>query len=397
MKDFLKYTLATVTGIIAVSAVIMFLGIISLIGMLASEQSKPKVKDNSVFVLSLSGAMQERSEDDVFSQITGNAPAVVGLEDVLNSIRKAKDDDNIKGIYIEAGMLSADSYASLAAIRNALLDFKKSGKWVVAYGDVYTQGVYYVASAADKVFLNPSGQVDWHGIASQPIFLKDVMAKFGVKMQLAKVGAYKSAPEMFTADKMSDANREQVTSYLNDIWRTMLADVAVCDGLIIDVRHNGGGTLTNATRLAARFTNERVLTGYILHKTGKGHSDFSDPEPVWLEPSPRLRWQKNCVVLCNRRSYSATNEFVNAMRTLPRVTTMGDRTGGGAGLPMSSELPNGWSVRYSSSPHLDAEGKHIEFGIEPDVRVALLDDDVTRGRDTLIEQARAYLKAQQGN
>ena len=177
----------------------------------------------------------------------------------------------------------------------------------------------------------------------------------------------------------------------------MLADVAVCDGLIIDVRHNGGGTLTNATRLAARFTNVRVLTGYILHKTGKGHSDFSDPEPVWLEPSPRLRWQKNCVVLCNRRSYSATNEFVNAMRTLPRVTTMGDRTGGGAGLPMSSELPNGWSVRYSSSPHLDAEGKHIEFGIEPDVRVALLDDDVTRGRDTLIEQARAYLKAQQGN
>ena len=177
----------------------------------------------------------------------------------------------------------------------------------------------------------------------------------------------------------------------------MLADVALCDGLVIDVRHNGGGTLTNAARLAARFTNERVLTGYILHKTGKGHSDFSDPEPVYLDPSPRIRWQKEAVVLCNRRSYSATNEFVNAMRSLPRVTTMGDRTGGGAGLPMSSELPNGWSVRYSSSPHLDAEGRHIEFGIEPDVAAALDPDDAARGRDTLIESAREWLKARRGN
>ena len=177
----------------------------------------------------------------------------------------------------------------------------------------------------------------------------------------------------------------------------MLADVALCDGLVIDVRHNGGGTLTNAARLAARFTNERVLTGYILHKTGKGHGDFSDPEPIYLDPSPRIRWQKEAVVLCNRRSYSATNEFVNAMRSLPRVTTMGDRTGGGAGLPMSSELPNGWSVRYSSSPHLDAEGRHIEFGIEPDVAVALDPDDAARGRDTLIERAREWLKARRGN
>ena len=188
MKDFLKYTLATVTGIIAVSAVIMFLGIISLIGMLASEQSKPKVKYNSVFVLSLSGAMQERSEDDVFSQITGNAPAVVGLEDVLNSIRKAKDDDNIKGIYIEAGMFVPDSPASTQAIRKQLADFKESGKWIVAYADAYTQSTYYICSVADKVLLNPQGVVDWRGLAAQPIFLKDLMAKFGVKMQLAKVG-----------------------------------------------------------------------------------------------------------------------------------------------------------------------------------------------------------------
>ena len=188
------------------------------------------------------------------------------------------------------------------------------------------------------------------------------------------------------SDGIGEGNLDEMLDYLS-----------VCNGLIVDVRNNGGGNLTYSSRLAARFTNERVLTGYILHKTGKGHGDFSDPEPICLDPSPRIRWQKEAVVLCNRRSYSATNEFVNAMRSLPRVTTMGDRTGGGAGLPMSSELPNGWSVRYSSSPHLDAEGRHIEFGIEPDVAVALDPDDAARGRDTLIERAREWLKARRGN
>lgn len=226
MKDFLKYTLATVTGIIAVSAIMMFLGIVSLIGMIASEQAKPAVKDNSVFVLSLSGLMEERSKDNVIGQITGNTDTGIGLEDVLNAIRKAKQNDNIKGIYIESGMFAPDSPASAQAIRKQLADFKKSGKWIVAYADTYTQSTYYICSVADKVLLNPHGMLDWHGLAAQPIFLKDLMAKFGVKMQLAKVGKYKSAPETFTADKMSDPNREQVAAYINGIWATMLADVA---------------------------------------------------------------------------------------------------------------------------------------------------------------------------
>lgn len=226
MKDFLKYTLATVTGIIAVSAIMMFLGIVSLIGMIASEQAKPAVKDNSVFVLSLSGLMEERSKDNVIGQITGNTDTGIGLEDVLNAIRKAKQNDKIKGIYIESGMFAPDSPASAQAIRKQLADFKKSGKWIVAYADTYTQSTYYICSVADKVLLNPHGMLDWHGLAAQPIFLKDLMAKFGVKMQLAKVGKYKSAPETFTADKMSDPNREQVAAYINGIWATMLADVA---------------------------------------------------------------------------------------------------------------------------------------------------------------------------
>lgn len=226
MKDFLKYTLATVTGIIAVSAIMMLLGIVSLIGMIASTQSTPTVKENSVFVLSLSGVVQERAKDDVIGQLTGEANPYIGLDDMLSAIRKAKANDNVKGIYIEAGMFAPDSPASAQAIRKQLEDFKESGKWIVAYADTYTQMSYYVCSVADKVFINPQGMLDWHGLAAQPIFLKDLLAKVGVRMQLAKVGKYKSAPETFTADRMSNANREQVARYIGGTWQTMLADVA---------------------------------------------------------------------------------------------------------------------------------------------------------------------------
>lgn len=181
---------------------------------------------------------------------------------------------------------------------------------------------------------------------------------------------------------MSESNLDEVLNHLN-----------VCSGLIIDVRQNGGGTLTYATRLAQRFTNDKVLTGYILYKKGAGHSDFSDPEAVYLEPSERIRWQKPVVVLTNRRSFSATNSFVNQMRYLPHVTIMGDQTGGGSGLPFNSELPNGWLIRFSASPMLDANMQHTEFGIAPDVYVSLSDADVADGKDTIIEAARALLSA----
>lgn len=226
MKDFFKYMSATVVGLIVFTLLTGVIGAMCIVGMIASGSSAKDVSDNSVMVLNMSGMLDERSESSFMDELNGGTVGTIGLDDVLEAIGKAKDNDKIKGIYIEAGMLAADSYASLAAIRNALLDFKKSGKWIVAYGDVYTQGTYYVASVADKVFLNPSGQIDWHGISSQPVFLKDLMAKFGVKMQLAKVGTYKSAPEMYTADKMSDANREQVTAYVNGIWQNVCKAVS---------------------------------------------------------------------------------------------------------------------------------------------------------------------------
>lgn len=226
MKDFLKHVGATVVGIFLFSVIMGFFGIISLVGMIASSEQTKSVKDNSVLVLELSGTLEERAENDFLAQFIGKLGGQQGLDDVLSAIKKAKDNDKVKGIYIESGAFVPDSYASMQALRNALAGFRKSGKWIVAYADTYTQGAYYVASVADKVYLNPQGMIDWHGIASQPMFLKDLMEKFGVKMQVAKVGAYKSATETFTGDRMSDANREQVTAYVNGIWRNVTADVA---------------------------------------------------------------------------------------------------------------------------------------------------------------------------
>ncbi|MCD8305897.1 MAG: S41 family peptidase [Prevotella sp.] len=162
-----------------------------------------------------------------------------------------------------------------------------------------------------------------------------------------------------------------------------------CRSLIIDIRSNGGGSLTTAKNLAERFTNEKILGGYIQHKTGTGHNDFSPLEAQYLEPSQRMHWQKQVFVLTNRGVYSAANEFVMYMRQCPNVTIVGDKTGGGAGLPFNNELPNGWGVRFSACPTYDAAGNCIEHGIDPDVEVGISDDDALNGLDTIIETARA--------
>lgn len=225
MKDFLKYTLATVVGILVVSLIVGVFSVMTIVGMVASADATKEVKDNSVLVLNLSGQMQERAEGNPLGDLVGGAITSQGLDNIIEAINRAKTNDNVKGIYIEAGLFTADSYASMQALRRTLSDFKKSGKWIVAYADTYTQATYYLSSVANKVYLNPQGQIDWHGLAAQPIFYKDLMAKFGVKMQLAKVGTYKSAPEMFTADKMSDANREQVKAYISGIWENICKEV----------------------------------------------------------------------------------------------------------------------------------------------------------------------------
>ncbi len=170
---------------------------------------------------------------------------------------------------------------------------------------------------------------------------------------------------------------------LNEIFKSF----EDCNGLIIDIRENGGGSITNSDRLASRFLEEKTLCGYIQHKTGKGRNDFSDPYPIYLKPSHAELWTKPVIVLTNRRCYSAANNFVSKMKELPKVTILGSITGGGSGFPFTSELPNGWRVRFSTSPILDANKQHTEFGIEPDIEVNLNDEDVEKGLDTLLEEA----------
>ena len=172
----------------------------------------------------------------------------------------------------------------------------------------------------------------------------------------------------------------------------ILMHMMLCQGLIVDIRSNSGGMLTNAEKLAARFCQERTLVGYMQHKTGPGHSDFSTREPVYIEPSGNIRWNKPVVLLTNRHVYSAANEFTTYMQAMPLVTIVGDHTGGGAGMPFNSSLPNGWNVRFSAVPMYNAQGQSIEFGIAPDHLVQQTDADFARGRDTIIEFARTLLQ-----
>ena len=233
MKDFIKNVLATMVGMFGFFIVMGVIGMMSIIGMIASGNAAQNVEKNSVFVLNLSGTISEQGSENPLSMFTGENSLNSGLNDILSSIKKAKANDDIKGIYIETGALAAN-YATLQEIRNALDDFRKSGKWIVAYGDFYTQGAYYVASVADKVYINPKGIVDWHGIGAQTMFYKDFMAKFSVKWEVVKVGTFKSATETFTEEKMSDANRLQTKTFIDGTWRNVCDAVSKSRGISVD-------------------------------------------------------------------------------------------------------------------------------------------------------------------
>ncbi len=230
MKQFLKFTLATVVGVILVwlIAVLLFFGIAGAIA--GSSESTPTLKPNSVYELTLEGTLIDRSKDDPFSgafaQAVGKSNETkIGLDDVLSNIKKAKEDVNIIGIYLKGGSLEG-GIASIKEIRNALLDFKKSGKFIIAYADNYTQRMYYLASCADKVLINPQGMIELKGLSAQIMFLKNTFDKLGIEMQIVKVGTFKSAVEPLVNTKMSDSNRLQVSVFINSIWNTILKDIA---------------------------------------------------------------------------------------------------------------------------------------------------------------------------
>ncbi len=230
MKQFLKYTLATIVGVLIVTILSFFI-LIGIISAVSVTDSKPaKLKANSVYQLELSGQLVDRSTDDPFSAVLADAMgqsgvAMLGLDDVLSNIEKAKNDTSIVGIYLKGGTLSG-GFASFKEIRDALLDFKSKGKFILAYADDYAQSNYYLASVADKILLNPSGMLDWKGIAAQLMFLKNTLDKLGIEMQVVKVGTFKSAVEPYIDTKMSEANRLQVKTYTNSIWNTLVSEVA---------------------------------------------------------------------------------------------------------------------------------------------------------------------------
>ena len=226
MKDFLKYTLATIVGIILTSIIITVISIVSVAGMVASEGATSSVPKNSVLRIKLQGVIMERAgEGSPMDFLNKGEEASIGLDQALDALKKAAKNDRVKGIYLEAGFLA--SYpADLQELRRALEEFKESGKWVVAYGDTYSRGAYYLCSVADELYLNPSGMIEWSGMSSQPMFYTGLLKKLGVKMQVFKVGTYKSAVEPFINTEMSEANREQVQSFLGSIWNNMLKDVA---------------------------------------------------------------------------------------------------------------------------------------------------------------------------
>jgi protease-4 len=238
MQNFLKLTLATITGIV-ITSIVGILLMFGILGAITSSSTAPvKITSPSIYVLELKGQLVDRSEDDPFSGIFASAfgqdvLSPIGLDDVLLNIKKAKNDSLVKGIYLKGGMLMG-GFASLKEIRNALLDFKSSGKFIVAYADTYVQSNYYLASVADKVLLNPHGMVDFRGISSELMFFKNTLEKLGVDMQVVKVGTYKSAVEPFIETQMSTENREQITAYTQSVWQSVLDDIAASRHISIE-------------------------------------------------------------------------------------------------------------------------------------------------------------------
>ena len=228
MKQFFKMTLATICGIVIFMVIMGFFMVISLLGMVASDSASTKVKENSVFVIKLDGVIDERAEggSPLDALLDMGDMSVMGLDDLVSSIRKAKDNDDIKGIYLEGGVASFDSPATAQQLRDALKDFKKSGKWIVAYADQYLQGSYYVATVADKIYLNGEGMINFSGLGGKSEYMKGLYDKLGIKYQAAKVGKYKSYVERNTQTGMSEYDREQRTAYLNGIWNYWLKEMA---------------------------------------------------------------------------------------------------------------------------------------------------------------------------
>ncbi len=285
MKDFFKHVLSTIVGvllsslILGVISIFLFFGFIGL--LISSSSSSFTLKENSVLTLNMSGTMQDRVVENPFLQYIGYEEAnQMALTDILSSIKKAKENKNIKGIYINSGYFSASS-SSLKEIRDQLEDFKSSGKFIIAYADDYLQGGYFLSSVADKIIMNPQGSLDLHGLSVDRTFYKGLLDKVGVKMQIFKVGTYKSAVEPYMLEKMSEANKEQVSSFANDIWGTMLSEISLSRDITVERLNQLSDSLSAfressyiiENRLVDTLMYETDVKTYLKNLVGAGESD----------------------------------------------------------------------------------------------------------------------------
>lgn len=226
MKEFFKQVLATVVGIVVVCILLTVLGFVSLAGVIASSSSETRVKDNSIMVLKLETVVERAVDNPLAALGISDEMEAAGLDDILASIKKAAENDDIKGIYIEGSASTSMAPATAEAIRHELLNFKQSKKFIISYADTYSRLSYYIASVADEMLLNPQGIVEWNGMSGQTMYYKDALDKLGINIQVFKVGTYKSAVEPYILNEMSEANREQIQSYMSDIWQQTLKDVS---------------------------------------------------------------------------------------------------------------------------------------------------------------------------
>lgn len=320
MKEFIKYVAASIVGMLIVglfSLILFFLmiGVISSLG-----ESSVNVKKQSILRLELVGTLQDRAEEKnpIQSLLGQEQASVSGLDKWVSAIKVAAENENIAGIYLDGGSLSSD-FATLEELRSALVEFKKSRKFIVAYADHYSQGSYYLASVADKVMLNPSGMIDWHGISSQPIFFTGLLEKIGIKMQVFKVGTYKSFVEPYILTKMSDANREQVNSFINDIWGGMVKAVSNSRKLPIDTLNAyanryitlSEGEIFKNLKLVDELTYIDQVRDELRKRTNKEKVNFISPED--LSTLEKNNGSKNSVAVYYAQGPIVTSASTSAL------------------------------------------------------------------------------------
>jgi len=350
MKSFLKYVLATIVGLFVTGIIFSIMSIITLVGMASMSSVTPIIEDNSVLVIKLSGTINERQQENPLAFLTGNSIADnIGLDQILTAIKNAEENDNVKGIYIEAGTLASATPAAVQEIRKQLEAFKKSGKFILAYGETYTLGSYYISSVADSLVINPQGMIDWRGMAMQTTYYKDILDKIGVKMQVVKVGTYKSAVEPYLLNEMSDANREQLTVLSNEMWSQMTADVSKSRKISVDKLNEYADSLYTLTD-PSNYKKSKMVDKYA----------FYDDVPV---------------IIANMMGLDDVNDY-NTVSVADMAAVTANEPKDPSGNIIAVYYATGDIVQESTNSSLQQEEQIVGVDVIKDLKALAEDDDI---------------------